>query len=97
MMAGIPVHKTGNAINAAKSMLGSTQGAAAPRNPLKALKPGYRMAGGLVGMIVGGGLGNAIAAQAKKKQNSGWGIAAQILIVLGGIRTVLEFFKVLAS
>ena len=65
MMAGIPVHKTGNAINAAKSMLGSTQGAAAPRNPLKALKPGYRMAGGLVGMIVGGGLlGNAIAAQA---------------------------------
>ena len=47
-----------------KSMLGSTQGASAPRNPLKALKPGYRMAGGLVGMIVGGGLGNAIAAQA---------------------------------
>ena len=57
MMAGIPVHKTGNAINAAKSMLGSTQGAAAPRNPLKALKPGYRMAGSLVGTILGGGLG----------------------------------------
>ena len=35
--------------------------------------------------------------QKKKKQNSGWGIAAQILIVLGGIRTVLEFLKVLGS
>ena len=38
-----------------------------------------------------------VAAKKKEKQNSGWGIAAQILIVLGGIRTVLEFFKVLAS
>ena len=38
-----------------------------------------------------------VAAKKKKKQNSGWGIAAQILIVLGGIRTALEFFKVLAS
>ena len=38
-----------------------------------------------------------VAAKKKKKQNSGWGKAAQILIVLGGIRTVLEFFKVLAS
>ena len=38
-----------------------------------------------------------VAAKKKKKKNSGWGIAAQILIVLGGIRTVLEFFKVLAS
>ena len=64
MMAGIPVHRAGNAVNAAKSLLGKTQGAAAPRNPLKALKPGYRMAGGLVGMITGGLLGNAIASQA---------------------------------
>ena len=64
MMAGIPVHKAGNAVNAIKGSLAARQGAAAPRNPLKALKPGYRMAGGLVGMIVGGGLGNAIAAQA---------------------------------
>jgi hypothetical protein len=38
-----------------------------------------------------------VAEKKKKKQNSGWGIAAQILIVLGGIRTALEFFKVLAS
>ena len=33
----------------------------------------------------------------RKKQNSGWGIAAQILIVLGGIYTVLEVLKVLLS
>tara|TARA_Y100000813_G_scaffold152700_1_gene112889 strand:+ start:178 stop:516 length:339 start_codon:yes stop_codon:yes gene_type:complete len=33
----------------------------------------------------------------RKKKNSGWGIAAQILIVLGGIYTVLEVLKVLLS
>ena len=33
----------------------------------------------------------------RKKQNPGWGIAAQILIVLGGIYTVLEVLKVLLS
>ena len=33
----------------------------------------------------------------KKKQNSGWGIAAQVLIVLGGLRTLGEFFKAIAS
>ena len=33
----------------------------------------------------------------RKKNNSGWGIAAQILIVLGGIYTVLEVLKVLLS
>ena len=38
-----------------------------------------------------------VAEKKKKKQNSGWGIAAQILIVLGGISIILEFFKVLAS
>ena len=64
MMAGIPVHKAGNAVNSIRDSLAARQGLSAVRNPLKALKPGYRMAGGLVGMIVGGGLGNAIAAQA---------------------------------
>jgi len=38
-----------------------------------------------------------VATKKKNKQNSGWGIAAQILIVLGGIRTALEFFKVLVN
>lgn len=33
----------------------------------------------------------------RKKKNSGWGIAAQILIVLGGIYIVLEVLKVLLS
>ena len=79
MMAGIPVHRTGNAINAAKSMLGSNQGAAAPRNPLKALKPGYRMAGGLVGMITGGLLGNAVAAQAVS-ENPGAELLAKLQV-----------------
>ena len=33
----------------------------------------------------------------KKKQSPGWGIAAQILIVIGGIRIVVEYAKVFAS
>ena len=48
---------------------------------MKALKPGARMAGGLGGMIVGGGLGGAIAAQARRENP-----AADILgkVVAGG-------------
>ena len=64
MMAGIPVHKAGNAVNSMRDGLAARQGLSAPRNPLKALKPGYRMAGGLVGMVLGGALGNALAAEA---------------------------------
>ena len=64
MMAGIPVHKAGNSVNAIRDSLAAKQGLSAPRNPMKALKPGYRMAGGLVGMILGGGLGGTIASQA---------------------------------
>ena len=64
MMAGIPVHKVGNSVNAIRDNLAARQGLSAPRNPMKALKPGYRMAGGLVGMILGGALGGTIANQA---------------------------------
>ena len=44
-------------------------GASAP-NPiaLNSLKPGFRMAGGLTGMILGGGLGAGMAAMMKKDQ-----------------------------
>ena len=77
MMAGIPVHKAGNAVNAIRDNLAAKQGLSAPRNPLKALKPGYRMAGGLVGLVLGGGLGGEIARQATENNP-----AAQLLAKL---------------
>lgn len=70
MMAGIPVHTvaktSGNAINAAKDILAKQQGLTpvAQSNPLKRIKPGFRMAGGLVGLLAGGAVGGGIAKQA---------------------------------
>ena len=40
---------------------------------------------------------NYVAMKKNKKQSPGWGIAAQVLIVIGAIRTVFEFLKVFAS
>jgi len=81
ILAGQPVHSVGKAINAGKDALAARQGLSAVRKPLRALKPGARMAGGLVGMIVGGGLGPVIANQAKQEN-----YAANILgkIAAGG-------------
>ena len=66
MLAGQPVHMMGNALNAGRDALAARQGPELCRYPLRALKPGPRMAGGLVGMIVGGGLGAGIAAAARQ-------------------------------
>ena len=66
MLAGQPVHMMGNALNAGRDALAARQGLSAVRKPLRALKPGPRMAGGLVGMIVGGGLGAGVAAAARQ-------------------------------
>ena len=87
MLMGQPVHMVGKGINAGRDFLAARQGLSAPRQPLKALKPGARMAGGLVGMIVGGGLGGAIAAQARRENP-----AAEILgkVVAGGDLSIGE-------
>ena len=77
MMSGIPVHKAGNAVNQIRDSLAAKQGLSAPRNPLKALKPGYRMAGGLVGLALGGVLGGGIARQVTENNP-----AAQLLAKL---------------
>ena len=66
MLAGQPVHMIGNALNNGRDALAARQGLSARRQPMRALKPGPRMAGGLVGMIVGGGLGGAIAQEASR-------------------------------
>ena len=87
ILAGQPVHMAGNAINAGRDALAARQGLSAPRQPLRALKPGPRMAGGLVGMIVGGGLGGAIANQARKENP-----AAELLgkVASGGDLTIQD-------
>ena len=51
-------HKLGNAVNALRGRTKKTVG--------RTLKPGYRMAGGLTGLILGGGLGAGAAALMKR-------------------------------
>ena len=54
---GTVPHQLGNAINNLRGV---------KRTPMRALKPGWRMAGGLTGMILGGGLGAGTAAIMKQ-------------------------------
>ena len=56
-------HKLGNAVNALR---GRNQ-----KNIARTLKPGYRMAGGLTGLILGGGLGAGMAAIMKRDSEAG--------------------------
>ena len=51
-------HKLGNAVNALR---GRNQ-----KNVARTLRPGFRMAGGLTGLILGGGLGAGAAALMKR-------------------------------
>ena len=62
-LGGVVPHSVGNAINKLKG----TQ----PRTIARSLKPGFRMAGGLTGMILGGGLGAGMAAMMKKDSDAG--------------------------
>ena len=61
--AGIVPHKLGNAVNALR---GRNQ-----KSVARTLKPGYRMAGGLTGLILGGGLGAGMAAMMKRDSEAG--------------------------
>ena len=42
-----------------------------PKTIARSLKPGFRMAGGLTGLILGGGLGAGMAALMKKDSDAG--------------------------
>ena len=57
---GMVPHKVGNALNA---LTGRSQ-----KSIARTLKPGFRMAGGLTGLILGGGLGAGAAALMKQDQ-----------------------------
>ena len=58
-LAGNDVHNLGKALNGLKDRLAADRGMTRTRgqNVRSALRPGNRMAGGLVGMILGGALG----------------------------------------
>ena len=62
-LVGTVPHKLGNALNRLKS----TQ----TKTIARSLKPGFRMAGGLTGLILGGGLGAGMAALMKKDSDAG--------------------------
>ena len=62
-LGGVVPHKLGNALNKLKG----TQ----TKTIARSLKPGFRMAGGLTGLILGGGLGAGMAALMKKDSDAG--------------------------
>ncbi len=57
--AGQPVHRLGNAVNRATGRQG------------RLLKPGFRMAGGLTGLVLGGGLGLGTRALMSETSDAG--------------------------
>ena len=56
-------HKLGNAVNTLRGR--------GKKTIARSLKPGYRMAGGLTGLILGGGLGAGMAAMMKRESEAG--------------------------
>ena len=62
-LGGTVPHKLGNALNRLKGTK--------PKSIARSLKPGFRMAGGLTGLILGGGLGAGMAAMMKKDSDAG--------------------------
>jgi len=69
-LGSIP-HSVGVLVNKGKDSLAAMQGLS-PKVPYGTrLKPGYRMAGGLTGLILGGGLGAGSAALMKRESEAG--------------------------
>lgn len=62
-LGGVVPHKLGNALNKLKGTQAKTIA--------RSLRPGFRMAGGLTGLILGGGLGAGMAALMKKDSDAG--------------------------
>lgn len=65
--AGSVAHQIGSAINNLKDKAAAKQGLTPVKNMRTRLKPGGRMAGGLTGLILGGGLGAGMAALMKQE------------------------------
>ena len=69
--AGTIPHKIGNALNDLRDKSAAKRGMTPVKKPLRVLKPGPRMAGGLTGLILGGGLGAGMAAMMKRESEAG--------------------------
>ena len=61
----------GNALNNLKDKAAASRGLTPVRKTMTRLRPGPRMAGGLTGLILGGGLGAGMAAIMKKESEAG--------------------------
>ena len=68
--AGNIPHKMGVALNNLRDRAASRQGLSPVKKPMRMLKPGPRMAGGLTGLILGGALGAGMSALMKKESPS---------------------------
>ena len=64
--AGTIPHSIGNAVNALKGT---------KKTPMRSIRPGFRAAGGLTGLILGGGLGAGVASIMKSESPAARGMA----------------------
>ena len=84
-MGGIIPHRAGNLINAGKDALAARQGLTPKGGGIgRAIKPGFRMAGGLMGLVAGGALGAGMQ-QAMVREPSGAGALLAKMQAQGGL------------
>jgi len=69
--AGTIPHSVGVLVNKGKDILATQQGLSPSVSYGTRLKPGFRLAGGLTGLILGGGLGAGAAAMMKRESEAG--------------------------
>ena len=69
-VGGMVPHGIGNLVNRGRDSLASRQGLTPKKSIGRTLKPGFRMAGGLTGAILGGALGAGTAALMKQENEA---------------------------
>lgn len=78
-MGGMIPHGAGIAINSGKDALAAARGLTpAPKGIGGRLKPGFRMAGGLMGLVAGGALGAGYANQMRNEPTGTGALLAKI-------------------
>jgi len=69
-VGGMVPHGVGNLVNRGRDSLAARQGLTPKKSIGRTLKPGFRMAGGLTGAILGGALGAGTAALMKQENEA---------------------------
>ena len=69
-VGGMVPHGIGNLVNRGRDSLAARQGLTPKKSIGRTLKPGFRMAGGLTGAILGGALGAGTAALMKQENEA---------------------------